>query len=60
MNEIEYNIKHKPLFASLTLHDGRIIKIYGYMPALELKKLLDEYTRKVREDPMVEIKDVYN
>ncbi len=52
--------KDQPLFASLTLHDGRIIKIYGHMPALELKKLMDVFTKQVRDNPEVEIRDVYN
>ncbi len=52
--------KDQPLFASLTLHDGRIIKIYGHMPAVEVKKLMDVFTKQVRDNPEVEIRDVYN
>ncbi len=54
------NKKEQPLFASLTLHDGRVIKIYGHMPALELKKLMDVFTKQVRDNPGVNIPDVYN
>ncbi len=59
MKELEQT-NNQPLFASLTLHDGRVIKIYGHMPALELKKLMDVFTKQVRDNPEVEIKDVYN
>lgn len=60
MNENQQNNNDQPLFASLTLHDGRVIKIYGHMPALELKKLMDVFTKQVLDNPGVEINDVYN
>ncbi len=56
----EQNKKDQPLFASLTLHDGRVIKVYGYMPAPELKKLMDVFTKQVQDNPDVNIPDVYN
>ncbi len=52
--------KDQPIFASPTLHDGRVIKIYGHMPAVELKKLMDVFTKQVQDDPDAEILDVYN
>ncbi len=60
MNENQNSKKDQPLFASLTLHDGRVIKIYGHMPAVELKKLMDVFTKQVQDDPNTNIPDVYN